>query len=197
MNNETNWRVIALQVLILLAVAFGVVAWIQRPEGALVWLVGMLTMPLAWGLLVLFGAMPPHEQPQQRRTVFNSLLGAGLMIAGALGACALGTLGAISEDWISRFGMIATALVLVVIGNGLPKKSSTGCRTSRSTAVKRLMGWTFVLGGLALTVTWLLVPSVDEALGVITAGIYIAMGMVIVVGLQRIRLNSKSGDPTG
>jgi len=187
---------IAFQVLVLLALAFGTLAWIARPEGALVWLVGMATLPVAWLGLHLFGKMPPKEAPEKRKTILNSLIGAGLMIAGALGACALGTAGAIPEDWITRYAMVTNALVLVIIGNGLPKKAEPGCSPGRGLATQRLIGWTFVVGGCIQAVTWLLVPSTDETAAALLVGTYAAMGLTIAIGLRRIRRPTPNGNPT-
>lgn len=194
--NPLTLRMITFQVLVLLALAFGALAWIARPEGAPIWLLGMGTLPMAWLALHLFGAMPSNDQPETRRVVLNSLIGAGLLITGALGASALGSMGAIDGDWITRYAMITNALVLIVVGNGLPKKAEPGCSRTRGPAMQRLIGWTFVLGGCAQAVTWLLMPAVDEALVVITVGIYVVMALTILVGLRRIRRNPASQSPT-
>ena len=194
--NPLTLRMIAFQVLILLAIAFGALAWIARPEGALIWLVGMATLPAAWLGLHLFGAMPPVDHPEKRRVILNSLVGAGLLIAGALGASALGSLGAIPEDWITRYAMITNALVLIVIGNGLPKKAEPGCARSRGLATQRLIGWTFVIGGCVQALVWLLSPSTDESMAVVTFGIFAAMAAVIAIGLWRIRSRTTNGSPT-
>ncbi|MBY6203945.1 hypothetical protein [Halomonas denitrificans] len=196
MMNPLTLRMIAFQVLIVLALALGALAWIARPEGALIWGVGMATLPVAWVGLHLFGAMPSAACPEQRRTVLNSLIGAGLLIAGALGASALGAMGTIPEDWITRYAMITNAMVLVVIGNGLPKKVEPGCSPTRGLAMQRLIGWTFVIGGIAQAICWLLVPAVDEALVVVTVAIYILMALAILIGIRRIRRGSVTQSPT-
>jgi hypothetical protein len=192
MNEATNWRVIVLQILILLAIAFGALAWANRPDGALVWLVGMLSMPLAWLLVVAFGAMPGEDRPKERRSVLNSLIGASLMITGALGACALGTLGAIEEEWITRYGMVVVALSLVITGNGLPKKADGCSGGSRDLAIKRLLGWNFVITGAALIIAWLLLPMANDVVWWATAAIYAGMIGVGVVGVARIRARRSS-----
>lgn len=194
--NPLTLRMIAFQVLVLLALAFGTLAWIARPEGALVWAVGMASLPLGWLCLHLFGKMPPKDAPEQRKTILNSLIGAGLLIAGALGACALGTAGAIPEDWITRYAMITNALVLVIIGNGLPKKAEPGCSRARSLAMQRLIGWTFVLGGSVQALAWLLTPTTDEPMIVVTFGIFAVMAVAIAIGVRRIRLDTANGSPT-
>ncbi|NBB93850.1 MAG: hypothetical protein GVY32_11870 [Gammaproteobacteria bacterium] len=184
--NEINWRPIALQILILLAVAFGVLAWTQRPEGALVWLVGMLSIPLGWLLVVASGAMPGSHRPVERKTIYNSLIVSAVMITGALAACALGTLGTIDEEWITRYGMIVVALALVITGNGLPKKPDTRCDRPRGLATRRLLGWVFVVSGLSLTLAWLTLPLAHDVVWWATAAIYATAGVVCAVGIWRI-----------
>ena len=184
--SQTNWRSIALQVLVLLAIAFGALAWTQRPEGALVWMTGMLAIPVMWLLVVAFGAMPDAERTRERKTVFNSLIGGALMICGALGACALGTLGAIEEEWITRYGMIVVALSLVITGNGLPKKPGTDCGPGRGVAVKRLVGWTFVITGLLQILAWLFLPMEHDIVFWATGGIYAGMVAVLLIGVPRL-----------
>lgn len=184
--NPLTLRTIAFQVLVLLALAFGTLAWIARPEGALVWSFGMATLPTAWFLLHLFGAMPSKDRPKQRRIVLNSLVGAAVLIVGALAASALGSMGAIDESWIVRYAMVTNGLVLVVIGNGLPKKAEPGCSVSKSLSLRRLIGWTFVVTGALQAMIWLFVPALDEALGVITFGLYLAAGAAVAIGVRRI-----------
>ena len=178
-------RKIALQVLILLGLLFGAIAWSQRPEGALVWLTGMLTLPVAWALVAVTGGLPGPSRPDARRHIYNSLVGAGLLVTGALIVTSASTLEAIPEDWSTRFGMIASALVLIVIGNGLPKKIEPGCSRTRGLAIQRLLGWTFVVTGLVALVVWLSVPMAFAR--VVGLGVYGIAVVFTVVALVRIR----------
>ncbi|MGB0513897.1 MAG: hypothetical protein ACPGJE_03550 [Wenzhouxiangellaceae bacterium] len=178
-------RKIALQILILLAVLFGAVTWNQRPEGALVWLTGMLTLPLGWLLVSLTGALPGPDRPESRQHIYNSLVGAGVLVTGALGVVMAVTLEAVPEDWSTRFGMLTSALVLIVIGNGLPKKIEPGCTRSRYLPVQRLLGWTFVITGLALAALWLS-PLRPETAKWISVPIYAAMLLVGGLGARRL-----------
>ena len=184
-------RKIALQILIVFGVLFGAVAWSQRPEGALVWLTGMLTLPVAWALVAITGALPGPERPGARRHVYNSLVGAGLLVTGALAVTAAATLETIPEDWSTRFGMIASALVLIVIGNGLPKKIEPGCSRTRGLAIQRLLGWTFVVTGLVAVVVWLTVPmAYAKAAGL---SIYAIAVLFAVFAVIRIRSRDRAG----
>jgi len=182
-------RKIALQILIVFGVLFGAVAWSQRPEGALVWLTGMLTLPVAWALVAITGALPGPERPGARRHVYNSLVGAGLLVTGALAVTAAATLETIPEDWSTRFGMIASALVLIVIGNGLPKKIEPGCSRTRGLAIQRLLGWTFVVTGLVALVVWLTVPMAYAK----AAGLSIYAIAVLFAVFAVIRIRSRDG----
>src|SRR6056297_4343144 len=96
-------RKIALYVLIALGVLFGAVAWSQRPEAALLWLTGMLSLPAAWALVAITGALPGPDKPEGRRHIYNSLVGAGLLLTGALAVTAAAALEAIPDDWPTRF----------------------------------------------------------------------------------------------
>lgn len=178
-------RRIALQVLILLGLLFGIVAWTQRPEAALVWLMGMSTLPVAWMLVAATGALPGPDRPDQRRHIYNSLVGAGLLVTGALAVTAAVSLEALAEDWSTRFGMLSSALVLIVIGNGLPKKIEPGCSRTRGLAIQRLLGWTFVVTGLLAAVVWLTVPmELAKPVGLSLYGVAVLFG---IVGVARIR----------
>ena len=185
-------RKIALQVLIVLGLVFGSVLWSQRPEAGLMWLTGMLTLPAGWLLVSVTGALPGPDRPESRRHIYNSLVGAGVLVTGALGIVMAASLGAVPEDWSTRFGMLTSALVLIVIGNGLPKKIEPGCKRSRFLPVQRLLGWTFVITGLALAALWLS-PLQPETAKWISLPIYAAMVLFGGLGAHRL-LKRKPAD---
>src|SRR6056297_2341964 len=184
-------RKIALYVLIALGVLFGAVAWSQRPEAALLWLTGMLTLPAAWALVAITGALPGPEKPGARRHIYNSLVGAGLLVTGALVVTAAATLETIPEDWSTRFGMLASALVLIVIGNGLPKKIEPGCSRTRGLAIQRLLGWTFVITGLVALVVWLSAPMAFA--GIVGLTVYGIAILFTLIAMIRIRSRDGTG----
>lgn len=186
--NPLTLRLIALQVLVFLALALGVLAWVARPEGAVIWLVGMLSLPAAWVILQLLGKMPSKECAEQRQLILNSLIGAGLLIVGALGATAFGAMGVMDQAWVVRYAMISNALVLVIIGNGLPKKvveqNESGCSHSRALNAQRFLGWSFVLGGLSLVILWLL-PINEDVARILSVVIYAAIAAATLIGILK------------
>lgn len=181
-----TWRTIALQVLIVLGLLFGGLAWSQRPEAALLWLVGMGTLPAGWGLLKLTGMLPGADRPAQRRHIYNSLVGGGLIVTAALGVAAAVSLETIPEDWSTRFGMLSGALILIVVGNGLPKKREPGCSGSRGLAIQRLLGWTFVITGLIAAAIWLSMPiALAKPAGLAVYGAAVLFGVLATLRLRR------------
>lgn len=182
-------RKIALYVLIMLGLLFGAVAWSQRPEAALLWLTGMLTLPVAWALVAITGALPGPEKPDARRHIYNSLVGAGLLVTGALIVTAAATLETIPEDWSTRFGMLTPALVLIVMGNFLPKKIEPGCSRTRGLAIQRLLGWTFVVTGLVALVIGLTLPVPYAK----TAGLFIYAIAALFAVFAVVRIRSAEG----
>jgi len=178
-------RKIAVQVLILLGLLCGAAAWSQRPEAALVWLTGMLTLPAAWMLVAVTGALPGPDRPEQRRHIYNSLVGAGVLVTGALAVTAAVALDAAPENWSTRFGMLSSALVLIVIGNGLPKKIEPGCSRTRGLAIQRLLGWTFVITGLIGAAIWLTVPmALAKPAGLTVYGVAVLFSIFAVVRIR-------------
>lgn len=189
--NPITARKTALQGLILLGFIFGALAWSRRPDDAVIWLVGMFTIPGGWTLVALTGALPGADKPEARRRMYNSLVGAGLLVTGALGVVAAAALAAIPADWSDRFGMLASALVLIVIGNGLPKKIEPGCTGSRTQAIQRLLGWTFVITGLAAFTIWLTLPLAPAK--VAGLAVYGVATLFAIAAIVRIRRRADSG----
>lgn len=185
------WRRLAVQALILAGLVLGVLLWRLRPEQSLTWLTGMLTLPLCWGLLRVLGALGENQSVFSRQQLYNALVVAGLMVVGALLAVTMTTLEWMPENWSDRYGMLISALVLVVIGNGLPKTIEPGCSRSRGQALQRLFGWTFVVGGLLLAALWLspLSMHIARPLSMLLYGLMLAS---CVIGYLRIRASDRN-----
>jgi hypothetical protein len=66
----------------------------------------------------------------------------------------------------------------------LPKKIETGCSRTRAVQLQRLLGWTFVLSGLALVAIWLLPISASVAMGISTP-VFVTIAAVSLFGVIR------------
>ena len=95
------------------------------------------------------------------------------------------TLQWLPDGWSARYGMLTSAIVLIIIGNGLPKKVDAGCPRTRSLSLQRLIGWTFVVGGLLLAAMWLspLATNIAKPLSFV---LYALMFVICLIGWLRI-----------
>ncbi len=184
------WRKLALQLLILSSLVLGIMLWRSRPDQAMSWLAGTLFLPICWGLISTLGLLGKDQPDARRRRLYNALLGAGLLLVGALISATATTLAWLPDGWSTRYGMLTSALILIVIGNGLPKKVEPGCSRSHGQALQRLFGWTFVIGGLLLAVLWLspLSVAIARPLSMLLYGLMLAC---CVAGYLRIRAREK------
>ena len=91
----------------------------------------------------------------------------------------------VPEDWSTRLSMLSSALVLIVIGNSLPKKVEPGSSRTRGLRIQRLLGYTFVLTGLTATPIWLFAP-IDDArfAGLSLYGVAVAFSLFAVTRIN-------------
>jgi hypothetical protein len=136
-------------------------------------------------LLTVFGALGRDQSVDRRVGLYNALMTAGVIVVGALLSVSITTLEWLPNDWSDRYGMLISALVLVVIGNGLPKKVEPGCSRNHGQALQRLFGWTFVVGGLLLTTVWLS-PLATETARPISFVVYGLMFLACLMGSLHI-----------
>lgn len=92
-------------------------------------------------------------------SISKAILGAGLLVAVAVG---LATTGLVDGATADRIMILLLGALLVGVGNSLPKTlrplSARRCVSSREQALRRLSGWVFVLTGLAWILAWLVLP---------------------------------------
>jgi hypothetical protein len=96
------------------------------------------------------------------------------------------TLEVVPEDWATRLSMLSSALMLIVIGNSLPKKVEPRSSRSRGLRIQRLLGYTFVLTGLTATPIWLFAP-IDDArfAGLSLYGVAVAFSLFAATRINR------------
>ena len=88
---------------------------------------------------------------------------------------------------------------LVILGNVMPKNlpplSSLRCDATRQQAFQRLVGWTWVLCGLASAITWLAL-TIDSA-EMTTTMLVVTSMVVTIVQLLRLRKPRKNQPASG
>lgn len=117
------------------------------------------------------------------KRLLAAILGAVTIIAAALILKYLTSIGYIEDEWSKRLMRISLGILLVVIGNMIPKSaeplSSGCCEPSREQSLRRLTGWTFVFAGLGFSTVWLFAPI--EVASTVTTYIVIASFSLVIV----------------
>lgn len=165
MTAKSNLRLLPLSLLVLCA-ALAAGIWYLQPQRAMVGAAAALVL-LCVMLALLFvpgrlknGAARGHAE----NSVRNGVVLAALMLLVALSVkFALAIVGATGEtDLALRATMATSGVILALYGNTIPKTllplSSRQCDAARVQASLRMLGWTWVLVGLAFAIVWLVSP---------------------------------------
>ena len=110
------------------------------------------------------------------KDIVRSLAIAGGLIAVALASTAARSTGLIDGDAATRIVMGATGLMLVWIGNRMPKAWVPAEKARR---VQRVGGWSMVLSGLVYAGLWMLAPVPVAVAGGCAA---VIVGMIVTMG---------------
>ena len=166
--------------------------WYARPEAALAW-----TAPLAM-FAVMFAALRLSRRALRRstgdaaalRSIPTAVVFAALMMGIPLALTLARSYGVVNDiDLGRRSTGVLIGAFLVMLGNVMPKNlpplSSMRCDGARQQAFQRLVGWTWVLCGLASAIAWLAL-SIDSAETATTVLVVTAVA-VTVVQLLRLR----------
>lgn len=153
------------------------------PQHALTWMIGMGAMAAAWLVAIVTGRASSARTDSERRFLFLSVVLAGFMIAVSLGTALAGALGFGGSALRDRATGIAMGLVLVAMGNMVPKVlgplTPKRCSSARTQSLQRFTGWIFTLAGLAYVGVWILL-SVPEADAIATPVCATALVLVIL-----------------
>ena len=164
-----------------LVVALASYNWMLDPDDATKWIISGLFLPVSWGLFELL----LRNRPAIYEIRGSVLLAASLLTItlGATVASNSGIMGADGDDISRRAFGIAMGMVLVVIGNFIPKRLEPVLEKSispeRLQSLQRFGGWIFVLGGLGYAGAWLVLP-IQQADTVST--LLVATSVVLVAG---------------
>ena len=183
-------------------IALVVANWYAKPEAALAW-----TAPLAM-FVVMFAALRLSRRALRRSTadatprrspdrIPTAVVFAALMMAIPLALTLARSYGVVDDiDLGRRSTGVLIGAFLVMLGNVMPKNlpplSSMRCDGARQQAFQRLVGWTWVLCGLASAIAWLAL-SIDSAETATTVLVVTAMA-VTIVQLLRLR-RPRKGEP--
>ncbi len=155
--------------------------WALDPEDAMTWAISGLFLPVAWGAF---------EVLLRGRKGLNEIRGSAVLAASLLtltlgfsAAEAAGLLGSAGGDVVRRAYGVGVGLVLVIIGNFMPKRLEPMLEKRHSPAaiqsLQRFSGWTFVVAGIGYAGAWLTLPIGPAN---IVSTIICAGAVVLVIG---------------
>jgi hypothetical protein len=192
MARRSMWRMVA-PALVGLTGALAIAHWYLRPDktvASVVALAVLASMAAALALTPrLVGRSGDAAGRQAIDAVTTSVVCAALILAVSLGATVAVALGALDRaDRAKPLTMALAGAFLMFIGNSIPKVltplSRLQCDPARVQAFQRLSGWTWVLAGCGLLVSWLVLPaSVAEPV----SETFIAVAILVVL-TQIVRL---------
>jgi hypothetical protein len=171
--------------LLLLDAALVGANWYQQPHRAIFWSVEIIFIACMVVVLLLIS----RRSTSQAYAIRRGIIFAGLLLVIPLSLELATALGAIHHaDFSKRAIMAIIGAFLMVNGNAVPKTltplSALRCDAAKAQAFYRFAGWTWVLTGLALTITWLALPlhlADSMTFVVLPAG-------MLIIGAQLVRL---------
>lgn len=126
-----------------------------------------------------------------RNTIRNALILAGIQIIGALLLTLANKLGWIDSETTTRGVMVLIGLMLVVIGNAMPKQQEgppeqTAGQVAARQSILRVGGWALTLGGLVWSALWAFAPRDLATIGSIAA-VATAVAVMLAYAVWRFR----------
>ena len=148
---KKTWAHLA-RLAVLLGALLGGWMWYLHPENGSKWAVMVFLLPVAVGIWELVKrARSPSDEAQLR--INRALTGAGLLLAAALALKLADAYDLLAGGMSDRAMGVILGIVVVIFGNSMPKTleplAKKGCEPSKTQALQRFAGWTFVLSGLA------------------------------------------------
>jgi len=148
--------------------------WFLDPADMVKWMIAGLILPLGWGgYEILLKGRPGLQR------VRGSAILAGSLLAIVLAFSAMDTadiMGGAGSDMTKRAFGVMMGVVLIVIGNVMPKHlqpfMDNAVGAAKAQAMRRFAGWMFVLAGLGHALAWLILPIAQANL----------VGMAVVAG---------------
>ena len=140
-------------------------------------------MPTVWLWLVLLHRRGRLGE-EARQTLLSSLSLAGALLLSALGLQIVQSYGLIGSAMPERTQGIMLGILMMIIGNALPKTLKPlrhRCSSAREQALQRFAGWMFVLAGFGYALAWAVLPKAQ-------ADLYALPALMIPVGAVIARL---------
>lgn len=154
---------IILACLTALATGLALLNGANGPQPIILRIVGIVSMPIIWGIVTgLLSKHPLEGLGDERRFFTRSVILAAIILTGAHGLRLADSLDVINADFADRVWGVYLGCVLVFVGNALPKAlprfGSEAASSPSRPAMRRFVGRSFVLAGFGYAVSWIALP---------------------------------------
>ena len=131
-----------------------------------------------------------------KKSIRSAVILAGVQVVGALLLTLANKLGWIDSETTTRGVMVLIGLMLVVVGNSMPKKqegppSQTAGDIVIRQSITRVGGWAMLLGGLVWAGLWAFAPRDLAQVGSIAA-VVTAVVVMLAFAVWRFRTHRRS-----
>jgi len=183
---------IAIVVLILDA-SMGAIMWPIDHGRAAALLITTACFAFVWGVTKWLhrSSRCNWSESRVRKEIVSAIILAGLILLGSISASMAKEFGMIDAELSKRIVGIIIGIVLIVMGNYMPKKlvalGDTNCSHTKSQSIQRFMGWTFVIAGMLYAGVWI-VFDLDQAGFVIMLTFPAAIVLIIIARMLFLRV---------
>ena len=178
------------------SIAFALIP--TKPDASTAVLAFIAIMLIAWnGTKFLVKRKNPKGDwitSKHRHEILFAIILASLLLLGAMIATLAKQLELLDGDTIKRIVGINIGLMLIVLGNYMPKNrpaASDQCRCAcnpQSNHIQRFLGWTFVLAGILYALAWI-VLDLDQAPVAIVFAFPAAIAIIFAARFAYLRIS--------
>ncbi len=169
----------------------------MKPDASAIVLGMMAVFIMVWNGTKLLAKRKSQDgdwvNSKVRHEILFAIILASLLLLGSISATLAKELEIFDRDLVKRIVGVNIGLMLVVLGNYMPKKLTGSCSTScqstdKARSVQRLLGWIFVLGGILYALAWIAF-DLDQAGIAIMFSFPIAIGIVVIARIAYLRMS--------
>jgi hypothetical protein len=187
-----------------LTIAVALVLIPMKPDGSAIVLGMMAAFIIVWNSTKFLAKRKCSKDnwinSKVRHEILFAIILASLLLLGSISATLAKELEIFDRDLVKRIVGVNIGLMLIVLGNYMPKKlagrsESCSCRASNASGVQRFMGWAFVLGGILYAGAWI-VFDLDQAGIAIMFAFPGAIAIILAARFAYLRLTGTKSTPT-
>lgn len=167
----------------------------MKPDGSVIVLGMMAVFIIVWNMFkhIVNRKCGDWVNSKARQEILFSIILASLLLLGSVSATLAKELELFDGDLVKRIVGVNIGLMLVVMGNYMPKKltqqsGSSNCGTPKSASLQRYMGWIFVLAGIFYALAWI-VLDLDRAGIAIMFTFPAAIVLIVIVRMMYLRMS--------